>query len=155
MQLDRLEDVVKNVIEGKYNQKRLAQMLSEDPREGGLGSHPDTANRLSETVMRLLSESRDIARFRRRVINKSSTRSQTSLVKRLRKYILNEYSGKPKEKQIEMLDGIVKGRISGEISSEIFEERLAVKMSEGGVGFSIKSARNLSRYFEKLLAQSK
>jgi len=77
------------------------------------------------------------------------------LVRRLRKYLLADYSGKPRDRQIELLDEIIKARISGEISSEIFEDRLGTKISEGGVGFSTKSARNLSRYFEKLLAQSK
>lgn len=154
-QLDKLEDVIKQVIEGKLSQKNLSKILSEDPDDGGLGAHPSTADNMAHNVIRLLTESRDISRFRRRVINKFSARSQTTLVKHLRKYLLKEYSGKPRDSQIELLDELIKARISGEISSEIFESRLGMKLSEGGIGFSVKSARNLARYFEKLLAQSK
>jgi ABC-type lipoprotein export system ATPase subunit len=152
-QLNKLETIILDTIQGKYHQKQLGKKLSESYKDGGIGAHKDTAERMAETIIKLLTDSRDIARYRRRVVNQAPVRSQRSLVRRLRKHLLAEYSGKPKAEQVKMLDEVIKARISGDISSEIFRQLLSAKVAEGGVGLSSASARNLSRYFEKLLAQ--
>ena len=152
-QLDRMEKITEQLIHGKMSQSEYERLLALPLEEGGAGMHSASAEKIAKKAVKLLTDARDVTRYRRGLGKISESDSdQQKLIRRLRDSILEEYSGKLKDEQIERLEHAITDRVSGAYSPQGFEERIGMSLSEGGVGFSTTTAANLSRHLEKLLA---
>lgn len=153
-QLDRMEKITEEIIHGKMSQEEYERRLAMPMEAGGAGMHTATAAKMARRAIKLLSDSRDITRFRRRLGKVAETdEEQQKLLKRLRDSMLEEYSGTLKVPQVTRLEHAIADRISGAYNPKSFEDRLGTSFKDGGVGLSATTAGNLSRHLEKLLAQ--
>jgi putative ABC transport system ATP-binding protein len=153
-QLQRLEELVKLVIERKINRNEFSRLLQKKYNEGGIDLTRALAETMSEKVDKVLKQSEDARRFRRRFLTKNFYSRENVLVNRLTGYLMDEYSGELSLVQKKRLKDLVYKRIIGLISRRQFKDGLRVSLKNGGVGISKVASRKLTRHFEKILIQS-
>ena len=153
-QIVRLEKMTQHVIEGVLSEEQFGAILTTDYEKGGCGIKPKQADEMTKKMFQVLSQSKDVVRFRR------VTRDQNTidlvrfeLVKNLHSYMVEECNVEPDSQLLERLTKMVTSRVYGYISREEFHRQLRLSESEGGGGFDIYLAADLSRYLEKLIAQ--
>jgi putative ABC transport system ATP-binding protein len=152
-QMERLEKIVKMMIEGRIGEDKFFQILSKSFARGGVGVHNLTAKTMTEKIGKVLQESRDIRRYRREMREETPFSREKELVEKLRRYLLNIYEGQVDPIQLEKLEKAIADRISGNIRRNEFQKILSCPIEDDGVGFKYRTARNLTLYLEKLLVQ--
>lgn len=152
-QVDALEKIVKCVIEGKLDSKNFLNILVSDLSRGGVGVPKLTAVEMSEKMNKIMKESKDVYRYRKKIGVEESVYEQQKFIRRLREHLLEECGEKLTSEQIKILEETISDRVSGIIKKDDFQKRLDFPLKDGGVGFDSRMARKLTRYMEKLLAQ--
>jgi hypothetical protein len=102
---------------------------------------------------KLLSEAGDIKRFRKQYDQAHAFFNQHQLAERLRDHLLGAYHMKLTKKQDENLVEIIADRVVGVSGEKEFSDRLLEGVSKDGLGLSFNEAEDLTRYFEKIIAQ--
>jgi len=153
-QIVRLEEMTQHVIEGVLSEQQFNALLTTDYEQGGCGIKPKQAQEMTDRMFQVLDQSQDVVRFRR------VTRDQHTidlmrgeLIKHIHGYVLAEYGVEPDSIHLEILTKMVTNRVYGYITREEFHRQLRLPQEEGGGGFDIYLAADLSRYLEKLIAQ--
>lgn len=152
-QLIRLEEITQAIVERKMNKEEYAKILAKRFHEGGIGVSQNLANVMSEKVDKILKQSEDTLRFRRRFMGNNFFDREDVVINKITKYILEETDETLNTTQRRRIKKLVYNRMVGLISREDFETSLRLSLEEGGVGFSRKPARKLTFYFEKILIQ--
>lgn len=152
-QIVRLESVLKRFLGGKINATSLQQALVTDYDKGGVEVEPKVAKRMTKTAEQLIEQSSDIRRFRARKDNDGVFFGQHQLAERLRDHLLHTYRVKlSKQQDVNLVEGIA-DRVTGVIEEEDLFARMMQGVSTGGVGLKEEVADDMTRYFEKLIAQ--
>jgi len=152
-QLQRLESLVQLVVERKISKDEFRRVLRKDFKHGGIDLEPSLAALMAEKVDKILEESEDALRFRRRFLANNFYSQEHALVERLADYVIAEYDGELSLIQKTRIKDLVYKRISGLVSRREFKDALRRSQEKGGVGVSIAASRRLTRYFEKILIQ--
>jgi len=153
-QLERLEKAVVKIIEGKIHEADFKRMLLEKFERGGVGVSTSAGEKMTKQMEKIMRESLAVKRFRKRLVEEEMTGTEMSrYVKHLRTYLLDEYEGQVSLGQLRRLERAVEERISGSAKKEEFELFLGTSYDKGGVGFHWRTARNMTLYLEKLIAQ--
>ena len=152
-QIVRLEHVLKLYLEGKIDHTTLFKGLTRTYEEGGVGIDQKTAKKMMVTAQQLIEQSADIRRYRARKENDGIFFSQHELAQRLHEHVRESYQLKLSEKQSTNLVELIADRVTGVTSENEFNERLQHKVADDGLGFSERRADDITRYFEKLIAQ--
>ena len=152
-QLIRLEEIMRLVVERKIDQKEFKKLLMKEYRNGGIDLTDALAETMSSRVTKILKQSEDIGRFRRRFMNNNFFSRENVLIKNMTKYVVDEYDGELTLVQKRRIRDIVYKRISGLISRREFKDALRTPLEEGGVGISVVASRKLTRYYEKIIIQ--
>lgn len=153
-QLERLERAIQLLQDGKVDTEQYFTMLVTSFGGGGVGLDGDRARMIAKKTEKIFEESQDITRFRRRVVEAEESLSEHGqLVARLRAYLLDQYEGEITMARLHNLEDAISQRLLGEYRKDDFEKRLFRSVKDGGVGFRLQDAINLSVYFEKLIAQ--
>jgi len=152
-QLVRLEEFTKLMVERKIKKEDFYKLLCKRFSWGGVGLTETVAETMSIKVDKILKQSDDALRFRRRFSKNNFYDKENALLNRLVNYLIEEYPGALSELQKKRLRELVYNRIAGLIDSNEFENTLRASHEEGGVQFSRKKARKITLYFEKLLIQ--
>ena len=108
---------------------------------------------MSKRIYKILKQSEDIRRFRRRFLNSNFFSRENTLVRNLTGFVIEEYGAELSLVQRRRLKDLVYKRISGLISRRDFKDALRVELPDGGVGMGKTWSRKLTRFFEKLLIQ--
>ena len=157
-QLERLEKLVKLAIEGKINEEQFFRVLREPLYKGGVEVSSALAQEMTLKLKKILKEAIDVRRFRRLLSEKSQREEalskQEKIIKKLRRSLLDEYSGDVTPIQVKRLEEAIKSRLSGEFQEKDFRKFLNLSFKKGGVGFKRRTAKRLSVLLEKLIAQS-
>ena len=148
-----LEKLIKTMIEGRLGEEKFTQILSDSFSKGGVGIHQGTAKLMAEKVQKLLEEARDVTRIRKEIEEKAKLSKKEKLIQRLRTYLLDVYEGGINSVQLERLEEAIALRLFGDFQKKDFQRKLGLSLEKGGVGFNKRTARNLSIYLEKLIAQ--
>jgi putative ABC transport system ATP-binding protein len=153
-QIVRLEKMTQHAIEGVFSEEQLRALLTTDYEAGGCGIKPKQATEMSHRMFQVLEQSKDVMRFRR-VSRDQNTIDlvRFELIKHLHNYIVNECKVESDSQMLERLTKMVTTRVYGYITREEFHRQLRLPADEGGGGFDIYLAADLSRYLEKLIAQ--
>lgn len=153
-QIVRLEKMTQHVIEGVLSEEQFSAILTADFDKGGCGIKPQQAEEMTRRMYQVLTQANDVVRFRR-VKRGSETIDMVrfELIKHIQAYILDEYKVEPDSRLLERLTKSVSSRVYGYITREEFHRQLRLPLEEGGGGFDIYLAADLSRYIEKLIAQ--
>ena len=152
-QIVRLEHVLNMYLSGKIDEKVLHKGLTRKYEEGGVEIDQKTAKKMADTAKRLIVQSADIRRYRARKDNDGVFFSQHELAKRLHDHVQASYELKLSDTQSANLVELIADRVTGVTSEDEFNQRLQDKVTQGGLGFSERRADDITRYFEKLVAQ--
>ena len=105
-------------------------------------------------MYQVLKQSRDVVRFRRGKLGADIVDlARFELVKHIHGHMIEEYKIEPDSILLEQLTKMVTNRVYGYITREEFHRQLRLSREDGGGGFDIYMAADLSRYLEKLIAQ--
>lgn len=152
-QLVRLEHAVSLFIKGMIDKAHFIKSLVVPYERGGVEVPEKTAREMAHKIGLLINQSDDIRRFRAKKENDNIFFSQHHLAERLREHLLQVYRMKLNKEQEEHLVEMIADRVTGVIDEEHFNERLMQSIRAGGLGFSEVEADEMTRYFEKIIAQ--
>jgi putative ABC transport system ATP-binding protein len=152
-QIERLEATFTHFIAGKIDTKSAMKMLMLAFDKGGVGLEEKEARRMVSMADKLLDQAGDIKRFRKQYDQAHVFFNQHQLAERLRDHLLGAYHMKLTKKQDENLVEIIADRVVGVSGEKEFSDRLLEGSSKNGLGLSFNEAEDLTRYFEKIIAQ--
>ena len=152
-QLVRMEHIIGLFLRGKIDKKTLLKGLIASEERGGVGVPEVEAKRMAHTAERLILQSTDIRRYRAKKENDGVFFSQHQLAERLRDHILKAYRLKLSKEQDANLVETIADRVTGVIDEGELNQRLQFTVRKGGLGCDEAQADDITRYFEKLVAQ--
>ncbi len=152
-QLERLEKAMEYFISGKIQKDSAIKTLILPLDRGGVGLTEKEARRMVHTADKMLSQADDIRRFRKQFDQAHTFFDQHKLAERLRDHILTAHRMRLSKKQDENLVETIADRVVGVTGEEDFIVRLSKGLSSGGLGLTFDEAEEITRYFEKIIAQ--
>ncbi len=152
-QILRLEDFTRLAVERKISKDEYIALLTKKFHDGGIGVSFVEGRSMAGRVEKILKQSEDIRRFRRRFMNNNFFSRENEVLKRLSDYIAQEYKEKLEPIKKKRLKELVYKRIASLIGREEFEGALRIPVDQGGLGISRLRSRGLTFYFEKILTQ--
>jgi putative ABC transport system ATP-binding protein len=152
-QLERLEKAMEYFISGKVNKDAVIKTLVLPYDRGGVGITEKEARKMVHTADKMLSQANDIKRFRKQFDQDHVFFDQHKLAERLRDHLLSAHRMKLSKKQDENLVEVIADRVVGVSGEQEFLERLSQSVSSGGLGLTFDEAEDITRYFEKIIAQ--
>ncbi len=152
-QIGRLEIAIEHFIGGRIDRDQFVRMLATHQAKGGVGIPLTEARRMARVSERLVVQADDIRRFRRVYDKDQVFFDQHKLAERLRDHLLKAYNMRLSKKQDDNLVEIIADRVVGVSEEAVFHEKLQKGPTTGGLGLSEKEADEVTRYFEKLIAQ--
>lgn len=156
-QLARLEDIIQLMVERRIDKQEFVRLLHNDYNHGGIDLALALSKQMAGKVDKVLRQSEDARRFRRRFDSNNFFSRENILIRKLTKYLVDEHKLVDKKdltpvQKIRLRDLIYK-RISGLASRNELKGAMRLPLDEGGVGMAIVPSRKLTQYFEKLLIQ--
>lgn len=153
-QIVRLEKFTQHVIEGALSEEQFKRLLTTDYDEGGCGIKPKQSDEMTKKMYQVLEQSHDVVRFRRETRGPETIDMvRFELIKNIHNHMVEEYKVEPDSQVLDQLTKMVTNRVYGYITREDFHRQLRLSREDGGGGFDIYMAADLSRYLEKLIAQ--
>lgn len=152
-QIVRLEHTSSLFIKGKVDKEHFVQALTAPFERGGVEIPEKEAKRMAQMADRMIHQADDIRRFRAKKDNPGVFFSQHKLAERLRDHLLHTYRLKLSKEQDDHLVEMIADRVTGVIEDGQFNERIMQTVKNGGLGLSEREADDLTRYFEKVIAQ--
>lgn len=152
-QLERLERVMGYFITGKIDTEAALKTLVLHFDRGGVGIEEREARRMMHIANKMMNQADDIRRFRNQFENDHAFFNQHALAERLRDHLLSVHRIKLSQKQDANLVEVIADRVVGVIEEAEFNERLTKGVTAGGLGVTEKEADEITRYFEKVIAQ--
>jgi putative ABC transport system ATP-binding protein len=151
-QIERLEKLVRLVIERKMSTQMLYDFLVSPFDKGGIEINQANAQEMIQKLEQILKESVEIKRFRRKLEEEELDETKRH-VKRLRMAILDQYQGQMRPVQVKRLEEAIEDRLAGYINKDEFFKKLDLPIEKGGAGFKRNTAKKFTVYLEKLIAQ--
>jgi putative ABC transport system ATP-binding protein len=152
-QLQRLERAIGFFIKGKIDRDAFINSLVLPLERGGVEISETVAREMAKRSERLIEQADDIRRFRAKKDNDGVFFSQHKLAERLRDHLLGAYRMKLSKEQDSNLVELVADRVTGVIEEKDFNTRLMDGVRSKGLGLTEGEADDMTRYFEKLIAQ--
>ncbi len=152
-QLIRLEKAIEHFIAGKIDRESFIRSIVMHYDKGGVGIPEAEAKRMASVSEQMLNQADDIRRFRKNYGKEDVFFDQHRLAERLRDHLLHAHRVKLNKKQDKNLVEIIADRVVGVTTEDDFHERLQKGITTGGLGIAEKEADDITRYFEKMIAQ--
>lgn len=152
-QLIRLERALSFLISGRVDKDAFIKALVLPYERGGVGIDLKTAKEMAKKSLAIIEQADDIRRFRARQDNSSMFFNQHQLAERLRSHLLHTYHLSLSKQQNTNLVELIADRVTGVTSEDDLNVQLMKGVSTGGLALSEKEADDVTRYFEKLIAQ--
>ena len=152
-QIVRLEHAVSLFITGRMDRDSLIRSLVLTYEQGGVEIEEVEARRMASVAERMMHHADDIRRFRARKDNANIFFNQHKLAERMRDHLVQVFHIKLSKEQDKNLVEVIADRVTGVIEDDALNERLMRGVRSGGLGLSEKEADELTRYFEKVIAQ--
>lgn len=152
-QLTRLEHAIVLFIKGKIDREAFIKSLILPYEKGGVEVPEAEAKRMAGITEKLISQSDDIRRFRARKDNDDIFFSQDKLAERLRDHLVGMFHIRLTKEQNSNLVELIADRVTGVIEEDQFNQTLMQTIKNDGLGLDEKEADELTRYFEKIIAQ--
>jgi len=153
-QLSRLEKSIRYLINGKIHKDAFVKSLTASYEKGGIGIDAAVARKMSRVSIRMIEQADDIRRFRaQKDKDANAFFSQNQLAERLRTHLLQIYRLTLSKQQDKNMIDLIADRVTGVSSDALFNEMLMRGVTVGGLSLSESEADNVTRYFEKLIAQ--
>jgi ABC-type lipoprotein export system ATPase subunit len=152
-QLNRLEHAIQLYIQGKIDRDAFIRALILPYARGGVEIPEKKAREMANTTQKMIDRSVDIRRYRARKENDNIFFTQDKLAERIRDHVTHEFRVKLSKEQDKNITELIADRVTGVIDRDEFNERLTKGVRSGGLSLSEKEADEITRYFEKVIAQ--
>jgi ABC-type methionine transport system ATPase subunit len=152
-QIIRLEHAIALYIQGKIDRDAFVKSLILPYERGGAQIEEREARKMANTINKMIDQANDVRRYRARKDNNGVFFAQDKLAERMQIHLVNTYNIKLSKEQNTNLTEIIADRVTGVISEGELNQRLMGGIKAGGLTLSEKEADNMTRYFEKIIAQ--
>ena len=152
-QISRMERAIGHFIKGKVDKDALIKALILPMEQGGVEIPERVAKEMAKRSEILMHQADDIRRFRAKKDNPGVFFSQHKLAERLKDHLLQVYRMKLSKAQNENLTELVADRVTGVAGEVDFNERLMQSVRSRGLSLTAHESDDMTRYFEKLIAQ--
>lgn len=152
-QIVRLEHAVMLFSQGKMDRDNFIRSLVLPMSRGGVQVPEKEARRMASVTTKMMTQADDIRRYRAKRSNEGVFFSQHKLAERMKEHLTGIYHIKLDKQQDENMVEIIADRVTGVIEDEDFHNRSMASVKSGGLGLSEKESDDLTRYFEKVIAQ--
>ena len=152
-QIVRLEHAVSLFITGRMDRDSLIKSLILTYEQGGVEIEEVEARRMASVAEKMMHHADDIRRFRARKDNTNIFFNQHKLAERMRDHLVQLFRIKLSKEQDKNLVEVIADRVTGVIEDDELNERMMRGVRSGGLGLSELEADELTRYFEKVIAQ--
>lgn len=152
-QLNRLERAIGKYIKGQVDKDHLIKALMLPYDQGGVEVDEKEARSMARKMEQIIEQSDDVRRFRAKKDNAGIFFGQHELAERLRTNLLHTHRLKLNKEQDAHLVEVIADRVTGVVNEIDFNERLMAPLNQRGLALSEDEADDLTRYFEKLIAQ--
>ena len=152
-QLSRMERAIEYYITGKIDKGDLVNTLAKKYENGGAELNRSTAKRMANKAEQMMQQADDIRRLRATYDTEGAFFSQHKFAERLKQYLLETYNLKFTAEENKRLSELIADRVTGVSDISEFNSKLQVAKRSGGLGLPVELADEMSRYFEKLIAQ--
>ncbi len=152
-QIIRLERATAFFIQGKIDREAYVKSLVLPIERGGVQINENEARRMVGVATKMIAHSDDIRRYRARKDNDGIFFSQHKLAERLKEHLTELYNIKLSKEQNTNMTELIADRVTGVIEEIDMNQRMMKGIRSGGLGLSEKEADEISRYFEKVIAQ--
>lgn len=151
--LIRLERAVSLYLQGKIDREALIKSLVLPTERGGVEIKEKEARHMVGIASKMIERSDDIRRYRARKTNDGIFFTQHKLAERMGEHLIKEYRIQLSKEQSKNLTEVIADRVTGVSTSEDLNNRLMKGVRSGGLGLDESEADDMTRYFEKLIAQ--
>jgi len=152
-QLLRLEHATDLYIQGKVDREAYIKSLILPLEKGGVEVDEKEARMMASKVHKMIEQAADVRRYRARKDNDGIFFSQHKLAERMKDHLSKQYRIKlSKEQDINMTE-LIADRVTGVIKDVDMNERMMKGIRSGGLALSEKESDDMTRYFEKIIAQ--
>jgi putative ABC transport system ATP-binding protein len=152
-QITRMEHAVSLFIRGRMDREAFIRSLVLPYERGGVEMEEYEARRMAGVTEKMMMHADDIRRFRGRKDNANIFFNQHKLAERMRDHLVGLFRIKLTKEQDTNLVEVIADRVTGVTEASEMNERMMQGVRSGGMGLSEKEADELSRYFEKVVAQ--
>jgi putative ABC transport system ATP-binding protein len=152
-QIIRMEHAVSLFIRGRMDREAFIRSLVLPYERGGVEMDEPEARRMAGVTEKMMMHADDIRRFRGRKDNANIFFNQHKLAERMRDHLVGLFRIKLTKEQDANLVEVIADRVTGVTEASEMNERMMQGVRSGGMGLSEKEADELSRYFEKVVAQ--
>ncbi len=152
-QINRIERAISLFLQGKVDRHAMVKALVLPYERGGAEVKEKEARRMASVSARMVDHSTDIKRFRARKDNDNIFFTQHKLAERMSDHLSHEYRIKLSKDQRENMTEMIADRVTGVATDVEMNIRLMRGIRTGGLGLSESEADNITRHFEKIIAQ--
>jgi putative ABC transport system ATP-binding protein len=152
-QIVRMEHAISLFIQGKIDRDAFVKSLVAPYERGGVEVDEKEARRMAAISERMMNRADDIRRFRSKKNNDGVFFSQHKLAERMKEFLTGEYRIKLSKEQNNNMTEMIADRVTGVTMEEELNQRLMKGVRSGGLGLSEKESDDMTRYFEKVIAQ--
>ncbi len=152
-QIVRLEHAISLFIRGRLDREALIKSLVLPYEQGGVEIDEQEARRMATISERMMKHADDIRRFRARKDNDNIFFNQHKLAERMKDHMTQVFRIKLSKEQDANLTELIADRVTGVMEDEEMNTKIMAGVRSGGLGFSEAEADEMSRYFEKVIAQ--
>lgn len=152
-QLIRLEHASSLFMQGKIDRQAYVKSMILPIEKGGVQIEEKEARRMASIADKMMGSADDIRRFRARKDNNGVFFSQHILAERLKDHLIHTYRIKLTKEQDSNMSEMIADRVTGVTDVTEVNQRLMKGVRAGGLALSEREADDLTRYFEKVIAQ--
>lgn len=152
-QIGRLEHAVDLFLQGRIDRTPFINSLVLPMERGGVEVSEKEARHMANVVERVIDSADDIRRFRAKKDNDAVFFSQDKIAERLQEHLTKEHRITVSKQQKENLTELIADRVTGVVDEAALNERLMKGIRSKGLALSEPEADDMTRYFEKVIAQ--
>ncbi|MBP6881037.1 MAG: ABC transporter ATP-binding protein [Candidatus Pacebacteria bacterium] len=152
-QLSRLERAIALFLNGRIDRDAFIKSLVLSYERGGVEIPEKEARRMAKIAEEMMEQANDVKRYRAKKDNDNIFFSQHKLAERMRDHLSHEYHIKLTKEQNDNMTEIIADRVTGVMSESEMNEQFMEGIKVGGLALSEREADDITRYFEKIVAQ--
>lgn len=152
-QIGRLEHAVDLFLQGRIDRTHFINSLILPLERGGVEVTEQEARRMAGVVEKVVHTADDIRRFRAKKDNDAIFFSQDKLAERLKEHLVQGHRIKLSQQQEANLTELIADRVTGVVDAAALNERLMQGVRSKGLALSESEADDITRHFEKIIAQ--
>jgi len=152
-QIGRLEHAVDLYLQGRIDRLSFIKSLTLPKERGGVEVTEKEARRMAGVVEQVIDTADDIRRFRSRKDNDAIFFTQDKLADRMKEHLVKQHHINLSKQQETNMTELIADRVTGVVKGEDLNERLMKGVRSKGLGLSESEADDMTRYFEKVIAQ--